>query len=178
MYRREYPKIPCLISCAHTVIVLAERIGAQPLSQCCRARGQTPAVWHAGVGPLAAWLGDGARGSASFDPQHAGGALLWRHMHMVYSKIKNSLDTHLPNFKSCSVISHWRLETLLKYFLACWVKERKKEDDLNAKASYPSYLDMIHLNKLIKKHLHVKIAHCFTSLHLGCYLKVTTQHGY
>ena len=27
---------------------------------------------------------------ASFDPQHHGGALLWRHMHMVYSRSKQS----------------------------------------------------------------------------------------
>ena len=35
-------------------------------------RGPGPAVWHARVSPLAACRGDGARGSASFDPKHAG----------------------------------------------------------------------------------------------------------
>ena len=44
---------------------------ALSLSVSARARA-SPAVWHAGVGPAGCMLGDGARGSASFDPQHAG----------------------------------------------------------------------------------------------------------
>ena len=67
------------------------------LSVSARARAG-PAVWHAGVGPLGCMLGDGACDSASFDPQHAGGVLLWpwRHMHKVYyrSKRLSDLCTH------------------------------------------------------------------------------------
>ena len=50
--------------------MLAERIGAQPLSQCAgpgQPGGMACRGWPAGR-----MLGDGARGSASFDPQHAG----------------------------------------------------------------------------------------------------------
>ena len=36
-------------------VVLAERIGAQPLSQCA-GQGQSGGIWHAEVGPLAACL--------------------------------------------------------------------------------------------------------------------------
>ena len=51
-------------------VVLAERIGAQPLSQCAgpgQPGGMACRGWPAGC-----MLGDGARDSASFDPQHAG----------------------------------------------------------------------------------------------------------
>ena len=63
-------------------VLLAERIGAHPLSHCAHP-GQLGgeacqgfALW------LHAWRWCTWR--ASFDPQHHGGALLWRHMHMVY----------------------------------------------------------------------------------------------
>ena len=51
-------------------VVLAEHIGAQPLSQCAgpgQPGGMACRGWPAGC-----MLGDGTRGSASFDPQHAG----------------------------------------------------------------------------------------------------------
>ena len=51
-------------------VVLAERIGAQPLSQCAgpgQPGGMACRGWPAGC-----MLGDGACGSVSFDPQHAG----------------------------------------------------------------------------------------------------------
>ena len=51
-------------------VVLAERIGAQPLSQCAgpgQPGGMACRGWRSGC-----MLGDGARGSASFAPQHAG----------------------------------------------------------------------------------------------------------
>ena len=51
-------------------VVLAERIGAQPLSQCAgpgQPGGMACRGWPAGC-----MLGDGARDSASFNPQHAG----------------------------------------------------------------------------------------------------------
>ena len=51
-------------------VVLAERIGAQPLSQCA-GPGQPGGMACRGW-PSGCMLGDGARGSASFDPQHAG----------------------------------------------------------------------------------------------------------
>ena len=53
-----------------TRVVLSERIGAQPLSQCAgpgQPGGMTCRGWPAGC-----MLDDGARGSASFDPQHTG----------------------------------------------------------------------------------------------------------
>ena len=49
---------------ARARVVLAERIGAQPLSQCA-GPGQ-PGGWSSGC-----MLGDGARGTATFDPQRA-----------------------------------------------------------------------------------------------------------
>ena len=67
-------------------VLLAERIGAHPLSQCAHP-GQLGgeacrgfALW------VHAWRWCTWR--ASFDPQHHGGALLWRHMHMVYWRKK------------------------------------------------------------------------------------------
>ena len=45
--------------------------------------------------PAGCMLGDGARGSASFDPPTRGGALLWRHMHKVYY-------LNLVTFEMCS----------------------------------------------------------------------------
>ena len=51
-------------------VVLAERIGAQPLSQC-EGPGQPGGMACRGW-PAGCMLGDGARGSASFDPKHAG----------------------------------------------------------------------------------------------------------
>ena len=53
-----------------TRVVLAERIGAQPLSQCA-GPGQPGGMACRGW-PSGCMLGDGARGSTSFDPQHAG----------------------------------------------------------------------------------------------------------
>ena len=51
-------------------VVLAERIGAQPLSQCAGRARASPAVWHAGVGPLAACLAMAhVAVTATFDPQ-------------------------------------------------------------------------------------------------------------
>ena len=50
-------------------VVLAERIGAQPLSQCAgpgQPGGMACRGWSSGC-----MLGDGARGSATFDPQRA-----------------------------------------------------------------------------------------------------------
>ena len=51
-------------------VVLAERIGAQPLNQCA-GPGQPGGMACRGW-PTGCMLGDGARGSGSFDPQHAG----------------------------------------------------------------------------------------------------------
>ena len=51
-------------------VVLAERIGAQPLSQCA-GLGQPGSMACRGW-PSGCMLGDGARGNASFDPQQAG----------------------------------------------------------------------------------------------------------
>ena len=50
-------------------IVLAERIGTQPLSQCA-GPGQPGGMACSGW-PSGCMLGDGARGSATFDPQRA-----------------------------------------------------------------------------------------------------------
>ena len=60
-----------------------------------RAHWRTPSQSVCAPGPARRWgmqgfalwvheNGDGARGVPTFDPQHHGGALLWRHMHMVY----------------------------------------------------------------------------------------------
>ena len=46
------------------------------------------AVRHAGVCPLRLHAWRWCTWRASFDPQHHGGALLWRHMHMVYSSLQ------------------------------------------------------------------------------------------
>ena len=66
-------------------VLLAERIGAHPPQSVCapgparRCGMQGFALW------LHAWRWCTWR--ASFDPQHHGGALLWRHMHMVYYRL-------------------------------------------------------------------------------------------
>ena len=51
-------------------VVLAERVGAQPLSQCA-GPGQPGGMACRGW-PFGCMHGSGARGSASFEPQHAG----------------------------------------------------------------------------------------------------------
>ena len=59
-----------VVLCAR--VVLAERVGALSPSVSARARA-SPAVWHAGVDPLACcMLGDGACGSASLTPNTRG----------------------------------------------------------------------------------------------------------
>ena len=65
--------------CAGSVGALSQCAGpGWPGGMACRG-------WPAGC-----MLGDGARGSASFDPQHAGAPFCDVIMHMVYSKIIES----------------------------------------------------------------------------------------
>ena len=54
-------------------------------------RRASPAVWHAGVAPLAACLAMTHVAVPRFDPQRRWGALLWRHMHIWSIKRKSGL---------------------------------------------------------------------------------------
>ena len=69
-----------LVSRRRARVVLAVRIGTQPLSARAQA-GQPGGVACRGC-PPGCMLGDDARGSASVWPPTQVGALLWRHMHI------------------------------------------------------------------------------------------------
>ena len=71
---------------------------ALALSASQSVRGPGPAVWHAGVGPLAACLAMAHVTVPHLTP-NTRGALLWRHMHKVYySCIHLSTPPHLEYF--------------------------------------------------------------------------------
>ena len=74
-------------------VLLAERIGAHPLSQCAHP-GQLGGEACRGL-PSECMLGDGARGVPRLTPNTTGAPLLWRHMHMVYLQITFELHLYL-----------------------------------------------------------------------------------
>ena len=91
-------------------VVLAERIGAQPLSQCAglgQPGGMACRGWASGC-----MLGDSARGSASFDPQHTGAPFcdvicIWSIKRMLLPKRRkmwwNRKRSHFRNHRNCSL---------------------------------------------------------------------------
>ena len=73
-------------------VVLAEHVGAQPLSQCAGPGGPGPARRY-GMQGLALWLHAWRwrKWQCLVWPPTCGGALLWRHMHMVYTQLHHTI---------------------------------------------------------------------------------------
>ena len=112
-------------------VVLAERVGALRGSQPLSVRGPADqAVWHAGVGLLAACLAIWRWPTWQcfvWPPTHVG-ALLWRHMHMVYGPTESTQQgDRTPSRlagkgrkKRCKIIFSWNILNWTRKRWAKW----------------------------------------------------------